>query len=182
MIFLLCFQPVFCRLYCFKCRPRTQGYWRSSRWWWWWWWRYRWRRWRWWGEISSRLHNCKSRRSSLLIIENIENWWLLINRKQSEHFGTLSPWKEFTGSRIFVAQLIQISADPDFSWSRFQLIHISADPDLGWYIFQQTSLNGSAGDELKRDPSSSAGLPRTPLKPQTHQLPGKNIFECHFYI
>ena len=75
-------------------------------------------RWCWWCKTSAGLKYRKSRRSSLLlIIENIENSWLLINRKQSERCGALDPWKVFAGSRIFDHKtrsdqlMIQILAD-----------------------------------------------------------------------
>ena len=144
-------------------------------------------------------HN-KSRRSSLLIIENIENSCLLINRKQSEHCGDLGPWKEFTGSRIFV-QAIKGQGltswfsveNLDFSWfssknvfqlffsqyskyqlifsrySRFQLI-------FSWKSRFQLIVSRWSSALLKLDPSSSADLQRTPGKPLTRQLPGKETF------
>ena len=118
-------------------------------------------------------HN-KSRRSSLLIIENIENSCLLINRKQSEHCGDLGPWKEFTGSRIFV-QVIKGKVWPAdfqliFIWkSRFQLIFNRKSR------FQLIVSRWSSA-LLKLDPSSSADLQRTPGKPLTRQLPGKETF------
>ena len=174
-------------------------------------------------------HN-KSRRSSLLIIENIENSCLLINRKQSEHCGDLGPWKEFTGSRIFVqaikgqgltswfsADILDFSwfsaENLDFSWfssknvfqlifsqcsryqlffsqyskyqlifsrySRFQLIFIGKSRFQ--LIFNRKSrfqliVSRWSSAELKLDPSSSADLQRTPGKPLTRQLPGKETF------
>ena len=89
-------------------------------------------------------HN-KSRRSSLLIIENIENSCLLINRKQSEHCGDLGPWKEFTGSRIFV-QAIKgqgltswFSADIlDFSWFS------SKNLDFSWFSVKNLDSSWSS--------------------------------------
>ena len=89
-------------------------------------------------------HN-KSRRSSLLIIENIENSCLLINRKQSEHCGDLGPWKEFTGSRIFVQA---IKGQGLTSWFSVENL------DFSW--FSAENLDSSWSSLVDHPPSSNS--------------------------